>query len=91
MGYSGKLRRNFMLIILVLMLSACSTFRHGATIPEPNLSSGWYPTKEMGEQGLRLEMEINGKVENVKCMTVEDIELVDKYMKLLQINEEVSK
>jgi len=77
-----NMRLLFIVVVLALLVSACSTVGVGAKIPPPTLEYGW---------SVEMEMEINRENKRVKCMALDDIRKVDIYMELLKANEEVGR
>ena len=61
-----------------MLVLGCSTpMLNGdrSSVLKPNLKYGWSPV---------MSIEIDGKDQNVKCMTTDDSDLVMKYMLLLE-------
>ena len=77
----------FIIIFMALMLSACPPRMHGVKVPAPELRLGLYPTKKQMEQGTRVEIVIKGKTENVRCLAYDDIDKVNKYIKLQEVSQ----
>ena len=71
-----------MIITLALMLSACQSPMRGPKIPPPTLEYGW-----SGEQ----TMIVDNKEVPVKCMTIEDIDKINKWAAMMKASTEVGR
>ena len=76
----------FMMGAFALMLSGCPARMHGVRIPEPELRLGWYPSQEHMESGIRVTIVVDGEPEEARCLALDDIERVNKYIKMMEFN-----
>ena len=77
----------FIMGVLALMLSGCPAIMHGGVkIPEPELRLGWYPTQEHMESGIRVTIVVDGEPEEARCLALDDIDRVNKYIKMMEFN-----
>ena len=81
-----KLRRNllnvFILVLLVAVLSGCSSLGSGSRVPSPELEYQW---SEPFEAVMH-----DGETRWVQCITVNDAKNIDAYIEIKNVTEEVS-